>query len=103
MLDEEIKKIQARHSIRPLKLRKGKSWMCKCSTINLYEQTICKMIKVQTDKVTERFKQAVIKNQLEAQGIKPEKPKRERFKHNKAERSERARLLELFTGSLRGE
>lgn len=101
MLHDEIERIKARHRARPDKLRKGKSWMCKCQAINLYEQEVCKMIQVQIDKFLEKVDQAACKN---AGLIEPKpKPVRQHFRHNKTERSERAKLLEIFTGPLRGD
>ena len=42
------------HSERPAVLRKGKDWMCKCQVINLYEQSVCKMIAVEATQLAER-------------------------------------------------
>ncbi len=99
MHNEEIARIKARHRDRPIKLRKGKSWVCKCQTINVYEQEQCKMIQVQIDKFVNKANLAALKN---AGLLEPkEKVKRVQFKTHKAERQTRADLLQVFTGSVK--
>lgn len=87
------------HSLRPEKLRKGKSWMCACGAINLYEAVQCKMINVEALGVAIKQEQAIARNL----GIAEPKPKREKFKLSKSERNERSKMLELFTGPIRGD
>lgn len=51
------------HTLRPDKLRKGQSWMCRCQAINLYEQTVCKMIEVEREELLEKQDRSLRKNQ----------------------------------------
>lgn len=85
--------IREKHSNRPNGLRKGKSWKCKCKTINLWENSECKMILTER----QRYEAAIEKNRQKESGIETPKPKRERFIHDKHEREQRAELLEIFT------
>lgn len=71
------------HIARPEKLRRGKSWACKCRTINSYENVECKMIlieKIALEQKLERARNPPPKKTGKEYAIEREKRREEEFR-----------------------